>query len=300
MVTPLEKIVNISADGGFSVKVRDYDGRSFSDAVSYMQEAKKVDISTTDGLEAYEALTGESLGGKVGREADFFKKQGDTLRAHGVMTYTRDHFSKLLGELDEEGLMNFALNYIPENPLVKPAKDEDVDPYEVARDAAYSAVKAMKQIESNPNAVIEEATKSGGIFAMYVAMNPAEYLEIEKSIVQERATLAIGRYGAKKFITTTKKGLEEKAKERDSLVKEIEKKARASGEQLTAQQRAELVKSENLSQYDDCSMVDEMYQGIIGSALRGIGIKEAERKRKEKEDAGKNGKGKTDKKGKKK
>ncbi len=281
MTTPLEKIVDISIEGGFSVKPHSYNGESFRDAVKYMQEAHKVDITTTEGLEAYEELTGENLGGRVGKEADYAKEHGDILRSKTLMTYTKKHFSKLLDELDDDRLMDFAVNHVPTNPLKKPIDDEHADPYEIARDTAYSAIKTIENIGDKPNEVLDEAMEEGGIFAVYVAMDPNGYLEVQKSIAQERAVLAIGKIGAKKFITTTKSGLEKKANEKVKLDKKMQKDVNERGEPLTAQQRAELNKSSKLGEYDDCKIVDDMYQGIIRPSIQGINQKMAKKRAKE-------------------
>jgi len=287
MASTLEKIVNISTPS--KPKPQAYDSGAFVDTYVAAQEASARGLSTTADVAAYSEFTGEDVGSMPKAQATHFKESIDKLAAHSIHVYAKTHFAKMFGELDDESQTNFALNYVPENPLEKAKKgdEEKVDPYEVARNEANSSLGEYRKIQEDPKAALDEAMKGGGIFAVYVAMDPNAYLEIEGSILKERAVMAISSYGVGKFVSKTQKGLEQKAEQRDKVIEGIQKKQeeqrRKANHTLTAKEEAELVESASgkLEEYSDVGILDQMYQGVINPLISSVKGKRAEQKAKD-------------------
>ena len=291
MATPLDKLVNISDHNGQKVaRPAKYDGNAFFDAYQYAGKLENTDIGTKEGIEDFQKETGLDVS-SYSKERLNMAKQAVSEGANRTMgEYVNKNFYGLLGELDSEKQASLAVNFVTPERIHKSStgnKDEDknVTRYETARKEANKALGFVRDIKEKGeremlNSELKELLDERSLIGHYLAQKIMEdggqrYLQIRQNESIMRAEMAIGSYGFKDFIKTTRDELTKRSLELSEKSKPIVEQAREKTyatalEEAKAQEELKEKVGKLGDEYQSVGMLQQMNQAVIDPAREAI------------------------------
>jgi hypothetical protein len=263
-----------------------YDAGQFIGAVDGLAKLKDVDVSSVEGLKAYAALTGDDPSRYSANEAEQRKGQRYNGGQGDLSAYVEKHVSKLLKEVGDEARVGLAFKYCPEGESVS-----GDDAYVETQGRIARAKVTMDAIKNNPKKYLtEELEGETPLMISYIMRDVDAFLDLRMREAQRSGVLSIGKYGAEKFLESTRRYL---AGQRDTLQEEvsgIEKNVAAKidaaekgkGNILTSEEMAMVISDDRKAmeeahkKYSDAQAYSGFVQEVSGNAIAEIKRKSEE------------------------
>jgi len=206
-----------------------YDAKNLVGVYDALIELGSIDISSTEGLRKYGEMTGEDLS-KCSLERAYLRRKSKVTGVNEILfSYFDVHFNSLVGEIGEEERRALALEYSPETDL----PGESNKDYNSARQIVSKSKETLERIKKDANAYFkEELKKETPLMAHFMLRFSNEFIQIEQREAREDATFAIAKYGADKYLTTTKTHLSQRNEEHSGKQKELEAKIKEKTDEL--------------------------------------------------------------------
>jgi len=272
-------------------KVSDkYASQTLYEATVGLEELRKTNLDSKEGLAAYKTITGEDPVKYTYRTLDSRKNMRLQGGQKDLGAYIDNHFGKIVDELDEQTKINLAYSFCP----IKDISGDKAKTYNPVRKTISDAKERIKKIKETPDAyLIEAIKKETPLMATYISRFREEFFEVEQMEAQQTAVLAIQKYKATSFINDTRKylsGQPGEFREKESALKEaiktkIEMAEKNAGRELNAVERTELISDKYSElqklneQYADRELGNKLTQETVSYAIASI-QKKAEEKAK--------------------
>ena len=229
-----------------------YAPSSILEAAKGLDELRKADLSTKDGLKAYSTLTGDNPTNYSAEKLDLRKEARSRGGQISLSSYVDKHFKNVIGELDEAAQVSLGFQYCPRIDI------SGNNPYNATRGIVIASKETLEQIERDPDKFFtEELKKETPLMGHYMTMFTREFLDISQREARQNASLAITKYNPAKFLIDTKGLFQthygEAIKIQEAIRTKIEVAQKNHGTVLTAAEIANLTsaKQKDLEKFSE-------------------------------------------------
>lgn len=255
------KIVDIERDG--SLKPKGYETQRLMGAYKVAEELSRLDFSKKEGIERYVAMTGDNVSTYTSHDLELGRKSKETGMLRAISRYVDGNLEGVLSESDE----------LTTNLAKKHCPDKEVDaskPYNNTRKIISDKHKELEIMNTNPMAYFNAfLAQANDLDRYFMAGHAEEFIQIRQKHAQRSVDLALGAYGAKKFLIDTyqafakqAKSLTEKIKPiKDAIRAKIEAKENSIGRPLYILEEQKLVA-------DETKKIEEINKGFPYASSR--------------------------------
>lgn len=249
-------------------------------ATNKLLELEKLDITTTNGLNAYSALTGDDPT-KHSQKIAELRKQARLIGGQADLSnYVDKHFNKIIEELDETTQINVGFQYCPEKNI-----EGNHKPYNTVRTIVTNTKEELQAIKEDPEKYINNILKKESpIMIHYITRFTDEFLNIKQEEAKRNSALAIAHYDAGKFLRMTKqhfdtqnKAIQKEQEDFETTIKtKIEMAEKNKGRILSIAETIDLISDKRkklqnaYEKNSDASMLEPFILNTVSLAIEAI------------------------------